>query len=184
MIGVLYVIFLACLTTITVHVVIHATGLGVNVAKAANILAIVGVLSIFGNNVIGTASDKIGNRMALATSFILMSVALFLIIIARDAWTLYLFAAVFGFSFGGMQVVFSPIIAELFGLKAHGTLLAAANFIGQIGAAGGPVVSGHIFDALNSYNMAFIICAAMSIVAIVITLLLRPVGDMGDARIN
>ncbi len=184
MIGVLYVIFLACLTTITVHVVIHATGLGVNAARAANILAIVGVLSIVGNNVIGTASDKIGNKMALTTSFIFMSVALFLILIAKDVWALYLFAAVFGFSFGGMQVVFSPIIAELFGLRAHGVLLAAANFIGQIGAAGGPVVSGYIYDAMNSYNMAFIICAGMSVIAVAITLLLRPVGDIEKAGIN
>ena len=85
------------------------------------------------------------------------------------------FAAVFGFAYGGAMTLFSPTIAELFGLRSHGVILATAACIGGIGAAVGPVMGGYIFDVTGKYSLAFMICAIIAIIGLILSLLLKPV---------
>jgi MFS family permease len=72
-----------------------------------------------------------------------------------------------------LQVLFSPLVAEVFGLKAHGVILGAAAFGGSIGATLGPLLAGYMFDITGSYSLVFIICAALSIIAVVLALLVK-----------
>ncbi len=95
--------------------------------------------------------------------------------VAGAVGPLYLFAAIFGLAYGGMQVLFSPLVAEFFGLASHGVILASAAFIGSFGAALGPFVPGHIFDLTKSYGWAFFTCLIMTIVIIRLASLLKPV---------
>ena len=97
-----------------------------------------------------------------------------MVILTEEVWVLYLFVGVLGFACGGMQVLFSPIVAELFGLKSHGVILATAGFIGGVGSAIGAAMAGYIFDVTSSYSLAFIICAILAVVAFILALLLRP----------
>jgi len=178
----MYFIFLFCQIAITVHIVIHATGMGVPATSAANLLAIFGALLIVGLNVMGMSADKFGGKSALIVSFALMTVAFLLIILSKEIWILYLFAGVLGFAAGGMQVLFSPIVAELFGLRAHGVILASTAFFGGVGAAVGPAMGGYIFDVTGSYSLAFIICAIMAAIAFMMALLLRPLRSEGGSN--
>ena len=43
------------------------------------------------------------------------------------------------------------------------------------GGAIGPFLTGYIFDATGSYQMAFLACGAISIVGLVLTIVLRPI---------
>lgn len=106
-------------------------------------------------------------------SFSLMAISFVWLLTANVVWELYLFAAIFGLAYGGMQVLFSPLVAELFGLKSHGVVLGAAAFGGSIGATLGPLVAGYMFDTTGSYSFTFILCVVLSVVAIVLTLLLK-----------
>ena len=175
--SILYFFFLYSLLSIAVHVVIHSTGIGIPSSTAANILAIIGGLCVVGMNLAGSTADRIGNRRALNFSFLLMTIALVDLVASRGVWHLYVFAALFGLAYGGMQVLFSPLVAELFGLRAHGVILATAALMGSMGAALGPFVSGYIFDATHSYNLAFLICVAMTIAGIILAFLLKPIRD-------
>jgi MFS family permease len=78
----------------------------------------------------------------------------------------YVFALFFAFGYGGFAAIQSPYLAELFGLKDHGTIFGFALFILGAGAFG-PFVAGKIFDATSSYNLAFVMLAILSFVAIV-----------------
>lgn len=172
----LYFFFLFCLLTITVHVAIHASGgLKIPADDSANILAIIGGVCIIGMNSMGTIADRFGIKLTLGISFILMTISLIWLIFADTIWAMYLFAVIFGFAYGGMQVLFSPLVAELFGLRSHGVILGAGAFIGGIGGAIGPIIAGYIFDVLNSYNLAFMLCASIAFAGIVMVLLLEPV---------
>jgi MFS family permease len=169
----MYFAFLFCVMLVLVHIVIHAIDLGTTPASAANIIAIYGVVGIASVNVMGMSGDRFGNRLTFAISFLLMAVAFFWLLVAREIWQLYLFAVILGVAYGGMQVLFSPMVAEVFGLKAHGVILAAVAFGGSIGATLGPFLGGYIFDETGGYNLAFIMCAAIAVVAIILTLLIR-----------
>jgi len=161
--------------TIMAHIVLDAGGLGISLVSAANILATLGGLSIAGRIVLGGAADRFGNRQIFIIGFVLMAVALFWLVPARELWGLYLFAAVFGFAFGGCAASESPLVAWLFGLSSHGLILGVMNLLGfTLGAAIGPFIAGHIFDMTSSYQLAFIVSGALSVVGLTLTTLLSP----------
>jgi MFS family permease len=168
--------------TIIVHIVIHATGLGISAIIAANILAVIGGSSIIGRITLGSASDRIGSKLAIMIGSLLMSAALLWLPLAKEVWMLYLFAVVFGFAYGGMVPLGSLSIAELFGLHSHGVILGIQSFILTIGGAIGPVLAGRIFDITGSYYLAFLISATLSVLATLLTTLLRPISKEGGGK--
>jgi len=93
---------------------------------------------------------------------------------ARELWTFFLLAAFLGLGFGDCSTVESPLAAWLFGLASHGLILGFLTFIFTIGGAIGPLLCGYIFDATGNYQSAFLVCAVISIVAIILTIFLKP----------
>jgi len=165
-----------CVYTIMAHIVLHANGLGISPTSAADILATIGGLSIVGRIVLGSAADRFGNRRVFIVGFILMAATLFWLVSAKEAWGLYLFAAVFGLAFGGCITSESPLVARLFGLSSHGLILGVVNLLGfTLGAAVGPLIAGYIFDMTSSYQLAFIVTAATGVVGLILTVLLKPI---------
>jgi MFS family permease len=142
--------------------------------KAAITLSLIGGTSIVGMNVMGNLADRFSNRVALGISYAVMALSLFWLIPSGSEWSLFFFSIAFGFAYGGMQVLFSPLVAELFGTRSHGVILATGALAGSVGAALGPVVAGYIFDVLHSYTVAFILCAVLALAGLVSTLLLTP----------
>ena len=158
-----------------VHLVPHVSGVGFSAITAANILAVIGGLMIAGRLVLGSAGDRLGNRPIFLIGFILLSADIMWLVSAKEIWTFYLCAAVFGFANGGMGTSESPLVAELFGLNSHGLILAITGGGFTIGAAVGPFVAGYLFDIAGNYRLAFLICAAISILGLILTILLTPV---------
>jgi MFS family permease len=169
----LYFSFLFCLVSITVHIVIHAIGQDIPATRAALTLSLIGGACIVGMNVMGNIADRFSNKIALGVSYTLMGLSLVWLIPSHSEWSLYLFSIAFGFAYGGMQVLFSPLVAELFGTRSHGVILATGALVGSIGAAIGPIVAGYIFDALGSYAVAFVICAMLAFTGLASTFLLQ-----------
>lgn len=166
--------FGAFLQAVMVHIVPHATGLEIPATTAANIFIAIGGLSVVGRIVMGSASDRIGNRTALLIGLVLTTAVLAWLLVAKEMWMFYLFAAVFGFAYGGLVSVQSPLVAELFGMRSHGVIFGSIVFVVTIGGAVGPVMAGRIFDVSGSYNSAFLICSALSATSLILALFLRP----------
>jgi predicted MFS family arabinose efflux permease len=165
-----------CVYSVMAHIVLHATGLGMSSISAPNILATIGGLSLVSRVVLGGAADRFGNRQVFMIGFVLMAASLFWLVPNREVWGLYLFAAVFGFAFGGCATSESPLVAGLFGLSSHGLILGVMNLLGfTFGAAIGPFVAGYIFDMTVSYQFAFIVSGAVGVVGLMLTVLLSPI---------
>ena len=164
-----------CTGAVMIHIVIHATDLGISTANAVIILMVIGGTSIAGRVVMGVTSDRIGNKRALIICFILISAAFFWILIARELWMLYLFAVIFGFSHSGTHTLVSPTVAELFGLSSHGVIFGCIVLGVTLGIATGPVVTGYIFDITSSYQLAFLIYAILNVIGLILILCLKPV---------
>jgi len=158
-----------------VHIVPHAIDVGIPPIIAARILAVIGGLTIIGTLGIGSVIDRIGSKRALIIVLILVTIALLWLAVGKQLWELYLSAAIFGFAFGGIVTAESPIVAEFFGLRAHGTILGMVIFALTIGCATGPLFAGMIFDMANSYYLAFLTCVVLSIVALILTSVLKPI---------
>jgi predicted MFS family arabinose efflux permease len=159
---------------ISVHIVPDAINLGMTPAAAANILAVNGISMLGGRVILGGMADRIGNRRIFIFSFVFSATAMIWMIFSHDHWAFYVFAAVIGFTQGGVGVSQSPVTASLFGLKYLGLILGCIGFGSTIGMALGPYIMGYIFDVTGSYQMAFVAGSFMGLMALACAFLIRP----------
>jgi MFS family permease len=178
----MYLLFGFCSQIVLVHVVPHALDLGTSPTTAASVLSIVGGVSIAGRFILGSASDKIGNKSAHVICFAFITASFLSLSVAEELWALYLFAALYGFAHGGLWAMISPIVAELFGLGSHGAIFGVVFFSCTVGGTIGPVLAGYIFDVTGSYQPVFFACVALSILTILLALLLTLTGQPRDPR--
>jgi MFS family permease len=166
-----------CTLSIIVHIVPHAQDTGVPAIRAAGVLSAVGGVSMAGRFITGIAIDRIGSKKVMVVCFILLIVGLLWLQVANELWMLYVFAVVYGISHGGFFTAISPIVAEFFGISAHGVLFGIVIFSGTVGGAVGPVVAGYIFDVTDGYSLAFWLSMLVSILGLVLIVFLKPIKE-------
>lgn len=169
---IMYLLFLSPLHTIMVHLKVYAVGVGIPEMIAATILGLVSGGSIVGMIVIGKVSDKIKKGTCLFIVYILLATTMLYLIEARQVWQFYLFSLTYGFGMGGGLILFPVIIGERFGTKFHGSIFGALS-MAHIAAATGPSLAGYIHDTTGSYELAIIIGAVASFIAMGLSLTMR-----------
>ena len=88
-------------------------------------------------------------------------------------WVIFILAGLFGFATGTCVASQSPLVALLFGLSSHGVILGFLSFGFTSGGAFGPWLSGIIFDIAGNYGLAFLMCTAVSLTGLFLTLFLK-----------
>jgi MFS family permease len=177
----LYFIDVFIVNVFMVHIVIHVkyvlldNGGNARIAAAAatTILSAAAASSIFGRVSTGILADKFGIRWTIGIGLGFSLVFWVWVLFASQLWMFYLGAVVFGIGGWCVGAVMSPLIAEYFGLKAHGAILGAITFIGVTGGAAGPLVAGAIYDKTQSYHLAFIVCAVMCMIGLILLKFMR-----------
>jgi MFS family permease len=86
---------------------------------------------------------------------------------------LYLAAAIFGFSYGGVTSLFPALVGDFYGRLATGAIVGFIFGIAGSSAAFGPLIAGYLYDATKSYNLAFILSGALNIGALLLLLMLK-----------
>lgn len=162
-----------CLVLVLTHVVPYATDMGISTMKAATVLSIIGGFNIISSLLTGRVSDIVGRKIPAVICALLLAGALIGLIWVRELWMLYLFAVVFGLSWGGLGVAATTLGVDIFQGRNLGAIMGALNMAFSIGAAIGPFVGGLVFDVTNSYSMAFAIGAAIMVVAALLVALIR-----------
>ena len=162
-----------CLWALLAHIVPHATDVGLSSTEGATILAIIGGSGIFGRIAIGGLADKIGNKLTLAISFVLFSADLVILLFAHQVWHFYIFAVIFGITYGGFATIIGPIVTDLFGIRSHGAIMGSSTLGGTVGGAIGPIVAGSIFDMTGSYQLAFVLFIVLTLIGLLAVLILK-----------
>jgi len=165
------------LQSVMVHIVPHAINMGISPIKAAIIITFIGGGSTAGRVIMGATAGRIGNKLATIISFILITFAAYILILSKEVWMFYLFAFIFGFSYGGLQIMGSLLVADLFGLRAHGLILGVVTFIFTIGSGTGPLVASYIFDLSGSYHTFLLVFFAIGVTGSVLISLLKSATD-------
>ncbi|MBA7688585.1 L-lactate transporter [subsurface metagenome] len=166
-----------CTQIVMLHIPPHIIGLGISATVAAAILGTIGGVSILGRIGMGSVSDRLGNKATFIIALSFLVIALAWVQFAREAWMFYLFATLYGIAHGAFFTLISPTLAELFGLRSLGTIFGVVSFAGTVGGALGPVLSGRIFDITSDYQPAFLICLALSVVAVILMFFLKPTSN-------
>jgi MFS family permease len=166
-----------CSMVVMLHIVPCVQEMGVSAVRAAGVLSTIGGVSMAGRFITGMALDRIGSRRVMIVCFILLVVGLLWLQVANELWMFYVFALIYGNIHGGFFTAISPMVAEFFGISAHGVLFGIVAFSGTVGGAVGPVVAGHIFDVTARYSLAFWLCTLTSILGLVLTVSLKPAKE-------
>jgi MFS family permease len=174
--SVMFFLFMYCVQVVLVHMANHITDLNISATIAAMVISVVGGVSIFGRLGLAGLSDVIGPKSSYVISFVLLTAAFILVQFAKVPWMFYLFAVIYGLAHGGCLALLSPMTAHLFGTRYLGSVLGVVFFAGTMGGLFSPVISGRIFDVTGSYQIAFLICTALGIIGLALTLSLKPIG--------
>ncbi len=139
-----------------VHLVAYCSDLGYGAARGAEMLSLLLVCGIVSRLTFGWISDHIGGLRTLLLGSFLQAVALVLYLPFDGLVSLYLVSALFGLFQGGIVPSYAIIVREYFSPKEAGSRVGVVMMATLFGMAFGGWMSGVIFDATGSYQVAFI----------------------------
>jgi OFA family oxalate/formate antiporter-like MFS transporter len=157
---------------------LQAHGIGAEEASAAATLAMAVFFALcngLGRILWGMISDKIGRKISIIIMAATQGVFVYLFqFMAGNEYTLYLFAMLIGFNFGGNFALFPTITADTFGTKYVGMNYGWVFLAYAIGGIFGPIMGGKLGD-MGNFPLAFTICGILCIVAALTISMVKPV---------
>ena len=138
---------------ILAHVVSMATFKGIPGVEAAGVLAAIAGSSVVSRFAFSVIADRFGGRITLTLALLGQTLPVIILLFATEPWIFYLFAVVFGLSYGGEMVGFPIINKQLFGAKAPLATIYSFEMVGAgIGMALGGWLGGSLFDLTGDYT--------------------------------
>ena len=158
--------YFVCGTTtfvLSVHFIPFAMGeRGVSGGTAAIIFGYMMGLNIIGAFGSGLLADKFGGtKNWLALVYLMRGAAYVLLITVDSVLGLWIFASVAGFSWVATLPLTSSLTADVYGLKALGTISGITFMFHQFGGFGSVLLAGLLFDITGSYTLPFAIVGAL-----------------------
>jgi len=157
-----------------VHLVPMARGLGVAPLAAATLVSVLGFSALLGRLAMGGASDHVGRRVTLGVSLVLQIAAFAALASSTSTAGLAVATALFGFSYGGVSVMFPALVADFFGREHAGSLVGFVFATAGLTSSLGPVGAGFIYDRVGSYALAWWIAAGCNALALVVLAFTHP----------
>lgn len=158
-----------------VHIVSFCVDLGYGPAVGGQMLSLMLLGGVVSRIVSGLLADRLGGLRTLLLGSVLQGTALFLFLPYDGLGALYLVSALFGLSQGGIVPSYALVVREYMPPREAGARVGFVMMMTILGMALGGWVSGLIYDASGSYQLAFvngILWNGLNI-AIVATLLAR-----------
>jgi MFS family permease len=156
-----------------VHIVPFAIDLGISHFLAAMTISVIGFAGFAGRLAIGPISDRLGRVQTLGLCLSLQALSFLGFTASTGLALLYLAAAVFGFSYGGVTALFPALIGDFFGRLAIGAIVGFIFALAGSPAAFGPLIAGYMYDATKSYHGAFVLSAALNLAALALLFALK-----------
>ena len=179
MLFLVFLFFLLSLGLVMLHIVPYAIDSGMTPVQAATLLTLVGISGIGGRLASGLISDKFGIKPVIM--FCLLSLASITAWIAfhHDAWTFYMFAAIYGLVYSGFVTMMVRIARQVFGAKALGSVFGALMVSDGIGFGVGPWLAGYAFDVTGNYQASFVAVTIGLVAAAILTIIIKPARMTG-----
>lgn len=139
---------------------------------AAILLGLTSIFNAFGRLTFGLASDRLGRYNVMMLLFAVIGGSM--VLLTRSSGSVFVGGIVaIAACYGGFTSMFSPICADNFGMKNlsvnYGFLYVAYGFAGLIG----PQLAARIKTISGGYDLAFMTVAAMSLVGLTLTMILK-----------
>jgi len=135
---------------------------GISGSTAALIFGFMMGLNIIGALGAGILSDKIGGtKNWLALAYFMRGIAYIVLLTVDSVAGLWIFASIAGFSWVATPVLTSSLTADVYGLKALGTISGFTFMFHQFGGFGSVLLAGALYDLTGSYTIPFALVGAL-----------------------
>ncbi len=147
--------------------------IGLSAMDGALCVSLMTLFNMIGRISFGFIYDKLKGWNSLILILIINGISMLMLTIADSYLYFIVCIALVGFSFGGLLVVFAPMIKIIFGSKYYNRNYGLI-FIGYgIGAFVGPKISASFYDATGSYITGYLASAVLAALAIGLILIAR-----------
>lgn len=142
--------------------------IGQDAMTAALCVSIMTLANMFRRIGFGFIYDKLKGWNSLILVLLINGISMIMLTFADNLPYFIVCICLVVFSFGGLLVVFAPIVKNVFGSKFYNRNYGLI-FIGYgIGAFVGPKISASFYDSTNSYVMGYIGSAVLAAAAIIL----------------
>jgi MFS transporter, OFA family, oxalate/formate antiporter len=132
-------------------------------------VALLAIFNAGGRLIAGVASDYIGRMKTILLVFISQAIVMLFFAKISSFTGFIIGSAVVGFSYGSCLSLFPSTTADHWGTKNLGLNYGIMFTAWGVGGVFGPILAGKVADASGNYSMAYTICAALLIIAAVLT---------------
>lgn len=146
---------------IAAHFVPYAIGQGVSASMAAIIFGVMMALNVAGGLGAGLLGDRFGRKNLLAAVYALRGVAFLFLLVMPGATGVWVFAVLAGFSWIASVPLTSSLIADVYGVRALGTISGISFLCHQVGSFVSILAAGLLFDITGSYTLPFAVGGAL-----------------------
>jgi MFS transporter, OFA family, oxalate/formate antiporter len=164
--------FTACMSGLYLIGVVKDIGVrmaGLDVATAANAVAMVAIFNTAGRIILGALSDKVGRLKVVAGALLATAVAVTVLSLVPLNYGLF-FACVAGiaFCFGGNITVFPAIVADFFGLKNQSKNYGIVYQGFGLGALAGSSIAALLGGFIPTFTTIAVLCVVSFLIALTI----------------
>lgn len=164
--------YLVCGSTtfiLSVHFVPYAIDRGVSSGMAAIIFGLMSGLNIIGSIGAGMLSDRFDRKTLLGCVYLLRGGAYLILIlppllgvpVLSGDLGLWLFATMAGFSWVATAPLTTSLTADVYGLRALGTITGITLLFHQIGGFASVLFAGLLYDVTGSYTIPFLFAGSL-----------------------
>lgn len=164
-------------TAVLLEHVAYLIARGYPPAFAATLLGLFGIAYLPGRFAVAVLGDRVPLAVLFAVTFVIEALGIALLTRTTALWGVVAYVCTFGAAYGATFPLRGAIMAQRFGRRAYGAILAAQGVPVGVISALGPLVAGRIIDAAG-YGPAFGACAAALTAAAVVMLI--PVRTPGE----
>lgn len=146
--------------TISAHIVLHLTDIGLTLATASTIVPVFAVIGFAFQIVGGLVGDRMDKRYPAAVFLVVQAGSMVVLAYVTSYPLALAFAVLWGIGFGGRTPMLHAMRGEYFGTRAFGTILGLSGLPMAVGMTAAPYLVGLAFDIQGTYRWAFLVVAA------------------------
>lgn len=158
---------------VATHIVAFAQDKGLTAAFSGTLYAFMGLLGLFGVMSAGILADRFGSTHPTVLCFLARIACFALIILSQSALAIVVFALLYGFTFLITAPLTVTFAGSMFGAPRLGMMSGIINMTHHIAGGLGALIGGIVFDTRGSYDAAFILMLALSVIATALTFTIR-----------
>ena len=145
-----------------VHQISAMVDIGINELAAAGIVSYTLVVAAAGRFIGGFLGDLVGTRKVVAVAFFCQGAAVVILALATSSFQVMVYATIFGIAFGTRGTLMTVLRGQVFGRKNFSRLAGLMDPISSATHVVTPLFAALIYDSLGSYQIAFLVLAALN----------------------